>query len=59
MDRTKILIIIAAMIFLAFRIFQKYIRKDKKSAGGSIKSLSDNRQAPQPIDDEYEPYAKR
>jgi hypothetical protein len=59
MDTKQIIIISAAMAFLAFRLYQKYYKKNntgnsteqKKGAGTSLfNSVKD---------DDYEPYSKK
>lgn len=59
MGKVEIFLVIIAFAVLAFRIYQKYIKKDKgvrdtgsKNPGGSISSSSTG-------DDDYEPYAKK
>jgi len=59
MGKVEIFLIIIAFAVLAFRLYQKYIKKDKgtqdsdsTNRGGSISGSSTS-------DDDYEPYAKK
>jgi hypothetical protein len=59
MDKTQIILFSAAMAFLAVRLYQKYIKKDKGKSG-SVKKPSDGTGFPSTSkDDEYEPYSKK
>jgi hypothetical protein len=59
MDKTQIIIFAAAMVFIAFRIYQKYIKKDKNPSGSSTKKSADTSFPSSSKDDEYEPYSKK
>jgi uncharacterized membrane protein YebE (DUF533 family) len=59
MDKTQIIIFAVAMVFLAFRIYQKYIKKDKDNSGSKTKTSADSSFSSSEKDDEYEPYSKR
>jgi hypothetical protein len=56
-NRTEIIIFAILVAFIAFRLYQKYIRKDSgqsspgKKSGTSISSSK--------RDDDYEPYSKK
>ena len=55
MDKKEIIILIAVSVYAAYRIYQKYFRKDSKSAGITKSPGTDS-----PIkgsDDDYEPYS--
>jgi hypothetical protein len=55
-DQTSIIIAVAAMSYLAVRLYQKYIKKDKGNKNPIPKSgpfLSSSK------DDDYEPYSKK
>jgi len=59
MDKTQIIIFAVAMIFLAFRIYQKYIKKDKNNSGSNKKTSAGSSFSSSSRDDDYEPYSKR
>jgi hypothetical protein len=47
------------MVFLAFRLYQKYIKKDKNNAGSTTKKTEGSLFPASSKDDDYEPYSKR
>jgi hypothetical protein len=58
MDKMQILLFSAIFAFLAVRLYQKYIKKDKAKSGGE--KLSSNASFPSSsTDDDYEPYSKK
>jgi len=59
MDKTQIIIFAVVMVFLAFRIYQKYIKKDINTSGSNKKSSAGSSFSSSSKDDEYEPYSKR
>jgi hypothetical protein len=59
MDKTQIILFAAAMAFVAVRLYQKYIRKNKSNPGGETKSSSTTAFPSSVKDDEYEPYSKK
>jgi hypothetical protein len=59
MDKTQIIIFAVAMVFLAFRLYQKYIKKDKNNAGSTTKKTEGSLFPASSKDDDYEPYSKR
>jgi hypothetical protein len=59
MDKTQILLFSVAMAFLAVRLYQKYMKKNKNNQGVDTK-LSSPTSFPSSVkDDEYEPYSKK
>jgi hypothetical protein len=59
MDKTQIIVFSAAIAFLAIRLYQKYVNKNKKKAGTDIKSHSGTSMPSSSKDDDYEPYSKK
>lgn len=59
MDKTQILLFSAAMAFVAVRLYQKYVKKDKNKSGTDIKSPSGGSFPSSSKDEEYEPYSKK
>jgi hypothetical protein len=59
MDKTQIIIFAVAIVFLAFRIYQKYIKKGKNNSGSSTEKTADSSFTASTKDDDYEPYSKR
>jgi len=59
MDKTQIIIFAVAIVFLAFRIYQKYIKKDRNSSVSNKKTSAGSSFSSSSKDDEYEPYSKR
>lgn len=58
MGKNEIIILSAAMAFLAFRLYQKYAKKNKGIQGGETKPKSPT-SFPSSVKDEYEPYSKK
>jgi hypothetical protein len=59
MDKTQIIIFTVVMVFLAFRLYQKYIKKDNNSTGSNTKPSSGSSFSSSSKDDDYEPYSKK
>jgi hypothetical protein len=59
MDKTQIIIFSAAMAFLAVRLYQKFIKKDKGKSGAETKPSSGTSFPSSPKDEDYEPYSKK
>jgi hypothetical protein len=59
MDKTQIIIFSAAMAFLAVRLYQKYVKKDRNKSGSDTKEASGTSFPSSVKDDEYEPYSKK
>jgi hypothetical protein len=59
MDKTQIIIFIAAIFFLAFRLYQKYFKKGRDKSSAPSKTVSDSGLHSTSKDDDYEPYSKR
>ncbi len=59
MDKTQIIIFFAAMAFLAVRLYQKYIKKDKGKSGTDAKGQPGSSFSSLSDDDDYEPYSKK
>jgi hypothetical protein len=59
MDKTQIIIFAVAMVFLAFRLYQKYFKKDNAGSGSKTKKTADSSFTSSSKDDEYEPYSKK
>lgn len=57
MDKTQILLFSAAIAFVAVRLYQKYIKKNKNNQGGLTKPSSPTSFPSSVKDDEYEPYS--
>ena len=51
MDKTQIIIVAVSMALVAFRLYQKYVKKNKSITGTDTKTSSK--------EDDYEPYSKR
>lgn len=58
MDKTQIIIFSAAMAFLIIRLYQKYIKKNRKKPDTETRQKYDG-SFPSSKDDEYEPYSKK
>jgi uncharacterized membrane protein YebE (DUF533 family) len=59
MDTKQILIITFVLAYLAFRLYQKYYKKDKGNSD-SISKPKDSSSFPSSLkDDKYEPYSKK
>jgi hypothetical protein len=59
MDKTQIIIFSAAMAFLALRLYQKYIKKDKSKSGTDREANFSGSANSSSKDEEYEPYSKK
>lgn len=59
MDKTQIILFSAAMAFVAFRLYQKFVKKDRNKTGTDIKSPSGDSFPSSSKDEEYEPYSKK
>jgi hypothetical protein len=59
MDKTQIILISAVMAFLAVRLYQKYVKKDKGNSGSVKKPSTGSDFSSTSKDDDYEPYSKR
>jgi len=57
MDKKDILIFAAVLAFLAFRLYQKYAKKDQKGTANDKKTSSDSTFFSTSKDDDYEPYS--
>jgi hypothetical protein len=55
-DQTSIIIAVAAFAYLAFRLYQKYVKKDTGNRSTNIKSDTFSSSSK---DDDYEPYSKK
>jgi hypothetical protein len=59
MDTKDIIIFAAVLAFLAFRLYQKYVKKDQKGTANEKKTSSDTTFFSTSKDDDYEPYSKK
>jgi len=59
MDKSGIFIFAAVMAFVAFRLYQKYMKKDNYNPGSKTKESSGSSFSTSSKDDEYEPYSKK
>jgi hypothetical protein len=59
MDKKQIIIFAVAMVFVGFRLYQKYIKKDKVDSGPATKKTPDSAFTSSSKDDDYEPYSKK
>ena len=59
MNRTQIVVLIAIVCFLTFRLYKKYVKKEKDKSGTPTKTASGSVISSPSKDDEYEPYSKR
>jgi hypothetical protein len=59
MDKTQVIIFSAAMAFLVFRLYQKYLKKGKFKPGDKNKTPSGSGFSSSTKDDDYEPYSKK
>ena len=58
MGKVEIIAIIFAVTIIAFRLYQKYIKKEKPNNSTDQKASSDISGSPS-ADDDYEPYANK
>lgn len=59
MDKKDIIIFAAVFAFLAFRLYQKYGKKQKGNSATDTKTSSGTTFSSSSKDDDYEPYAKK
>ncbi len=59
MDKTQIIIVAVSLALVAFRLYQKYVKKNKSITGTDTKTSSDSAFSPSSKEDDYEPYSKR
>jgi hypothetical protein len=59
MDTKELIIIIAVMSFLAFRLYQKFGKKDQKGDANNKNMSSFGTDFSTSKDDDYEPYSKK
>jgi hypothetical protein len=59
MDKTKILILVFVMAFLAFRIYQKYAKKTKNASRLGGEKSKNQQFENDSKDDDYEPYSQK
>jgi len=59
MDKSQILIFSAVIAFVAIRLYQKYIKKDKGKSGTEAKPPSSTSFPALSKDEDYEPYSKK
>jgi hypothetical protein len=59
MDKTQIAIFTAAFAFLAFRLYLKYVKKDKNKSGSNTNPASSKSMTSSSENDDYEPYSKK
>ena len=58
METKEVIIFAVAISFVAFRLYQKYIKKDQKGSANIKKTSSDTTYFSTSKDDDYEPYSK-
>ena len=58
-DQLSIIIAIAALSFVAVRLYQKYIRKDDRGKGSDSGEKKKTGSFSSAIGDDYEPYSKK
>ncbi|HEY5470283.1 MAG TPA: hypothetical protein VIK07_07160 [Bacteroidales bacterium] len=59
MNKREIIILVAVMVFLAVRLYQKYKKKETKSSALDNKTSSGTGFPSSSKDDDYEPYSKK
>jgi hypothetical protein len=59
MDKSQIIILSAVLAILSFRIYQKYIKKDKDKTGSNKNPSAGSGFSLSSKDDDYEPYSKK
>jgi hypothetical protein len=59
MDKSSIAIFAAVMGVAAFRLYQKYIKKDKNKTGSNSTIPSGTSMPSSSKEDDYEPYSKK
>jgi hypothetical protein len=59
MDKKQIIIFAVALVFVGFRLYQKYIKKDKDNSGSATNKSQGSAFTSSSKDDDYEPYSKK
>jgi hypothetical protein len=59
MDKTSAIVFFSAMAFLAFRLYQKYVKKEKGKTGNDTGVSNGSQFSSSSKDDDYEPYSKK
>jgi hypothetical protein len=59
MKNRDIFILVAVLVYAAFRLYMKYGKKDKTDSTDSTKSNTDSKFFSSAKEDEYEPYSKK
>lgn len=60
MEKKDIIIYAAVLVFVAFRLYKKYAKKDQSAGGNSVSvKKSDDSSLSGVKDEEYEPYSKK
>jgi hypothetical protein len=59
MDTKQIIIFSVAMAFVAFRLYQKYYKKNTPGSSDTNKGSTGNALTHSSKDDDYEPYSKK
>jgi len=59
MNKRNIIILIAAMVFLAVRLYQKYKKKANSNLPSDTSKTSTNGFPSSSKEDDYEPYSKK
>ncbi len=59
MDKSEIFVLIAALLFVAVRLYMKYTRKNTGKSGTDAKASSGKLFSSSSENDDYEPYSKK
>ena len=60
MSSTEIILFIAVFAFAGFRLYQKYVKKDKPAEpGNAFKAEKKSSFPAHTVSDDYEPYSKK
>jgi hypothetical protein len=59
MDRTQIIIVAVTLGVVAFRLYQKYGKKNKPNGGDGAKTSTGSSFPSTTKNDDYEPYARK
>lgn len=59
MDKTQLILFSVAIIFLAIRIYQKYVLKSKRKTDYGSNDSTKRESSAAAISDDYEPYSKK
>jgi hypothetical protein len=59
MDKSEIFVLIAALLFVAVRLYMKYIRKGTGKSGTDAKPPAGKIFSSSSENDDYEPYSKK